>query len=59
MSMDNPDISKHWCKYCRIHGKYQIKKITHTSDSGSTTSANFMCTKCGKQMFIPEDSAAR
>lgn len=56
MSKLNPDINKHWCKYCRIHGKFRIKKTTHTSDSGSTTNTHYMCTKCGEEMFIPKDS---
>ena len=56
MSMDKPDINKHWCKYCRIHSKFRIKKTTHSSDSGSTTNTHYMCTKCGEEMFIPKDS---
>lgn len=55
MPMDKPDINKHWCKYCRIHGEYRIKKTTYSSDSGTNTNIHYMCTKCEKEMFIPQD----
>ena len=54
MSKVNPDINKPWCKYCRIHGRYRIKETTYSNESGTTTNIHYMCTKCEKEMFIPQ-----